>query len=93
MLHKRVLKKGGSCLVQTPFKKGEIYEDETIKSPKQREIHFGQFDHVRIYSKEGLKERLENVGFNVSLKHFNSDYDNLHGFNKDETVLICKKSN
>ncbi|WP_410053446.1 class I SAM-dependent methyltransferase [Carboxylicivirga litoralis] len=89
----RVLKKGGSCLIQTPFKKGEIYEDETIKSPKQREIQFGQFDHVRIYSIEGLIKRLENVGFNVSPKHFTSDYENLHGFNKDETVLICEKPN
>jgi SAM-dependent methyltransferase len=89
----RILRKGGNCVIQTPFKNGEIYEDETITSPKQREIHFGQFDHVRIYSEEGLKRRLENVGFIVNLKHFTSNYENLHGFNKVETVLICNKPN
>jgi len=89
----RVLRKSGNCLIQTPFKKGDIYEDDTIKSPNQREIHFGQFDHVRIYSIDGLKKRLENVGFKVNPKHFTSDYENLHGFKKDETVLICHKPN
>ena len=89
----RTLKKGGNCLIQTPFKKGDIYEDKTIKSPKEKEIHFGQFDHVRIYSIEGLKKRLENVGFNVSPKHFTSDYENFNGFSQDETVLICNKPN
>lgn len=87
----RVLKKGGHALIQTPFKKGEIYEDDTIVAPEQREIHFGQFDHVRIYSIEGLKERLENAGFKVTPRHFTPDRDNLHGFNTDETVLICER--
>jgi ubiquinone/menaquinone biosynthesis C-methylase UbiE len=87
----RVIKKGGYCLIQTPYKKGKIYEDASIISPEQREIHFGQFDHVRIYSIEGLKDRLENVGFKVNPKHFTSDFENLHGFIIDETVFICEK--
>lgn len=87
----RVLRRGGNCLIQTPFKQGEIYEDATIKSHEEREIHFGQFDHVRIYSIEGLKNRLENVGFKVTTKHFNSEFENLNGFSAEETVLICNK--
>ena len=89
----RVLRRGGNCLIQTPFKEGEIFEDSTIKSPKEREKYFGQFDHVRIYSIEGLKKRLENVGFKVTPKHFTSEYENLHGLSKNETVLICNKPN
>jgi ubiquinone/menaquinone biosynthesis C-methylase UbiE len=87
----RVLGRGGNCLVQTPFKEGEIFENSAIKSPKEREKYFGQFDHVRIYSIEGLKKRLEKVGFKVTPKHFTPECDNLHGFSENETVLICNK--
>lgn len=87
----RVIKKGGNCIVQTPLKDGDIYEDETITSPAQRELHFGQSDHVRIYSLEGLKSRLESVGFYVEPKHFVSEVGNLYGFNSHENVLICEK--
>lgn len=89
----RVLKKGGNCFIQTPFKEGEIFEDSSIRLPKERQKFFGQFDHVRIYSVEGLKKRLENVGFKVTPKYFTSNNDNLHGFSKNETVLICRKPN
>ncbi len=87
----RVLKKGGNCIIQTPFKEGEIFEDFSIKSDIEREKYFGQYDHVRIYSVEGLKNRLKNVGFTVEVKEFISDYENLHGYAQNETVLICSK--
>lgn len=89
----RVLKNGGKCLIQTPFKPGEIFEDYSITSPSEREKYFGQIDHVRIYSIEGLKKRLESVGFEVNIQHYTSKFENLHGFSKDETVLICEKPN
>lgn len=87
----RVLKRGGCCLVQTPFKIGEIYENSNITSPEDRQKHFGQFDHVRIYSVEGLKNRLESVNFVVEVKHFKTDYKNFHGFQTNETILFCHK--
>ncbi len=87
----RVLKKEGYCLVQTPFKDGEIYEDNSITSPEERELHFGQSDHVRIYSINGLKNRLENVGFKVEVRNFFENNHNIHGFNEKETLLICYK--
>lgn len=88
----RVLKKGGYCIVQTPSKDGEIIEDYSIISPEDRERHFGQPDHVRIYSIEGLKNRLESVGFQVEIRSFNEEYENICGFNDKETVLICYKA-
>jgi SAM-dependent methyltransferase len=87
----RVLKKGGTCLVQTPFKAGETFEDSSIKSKEEREKHFGQIDHVRIYAKAGLKARLEKAGFVVTQQDFSSETENLHGFSPSETVMICSK--
>lgn len=89
---RRVLKKKGICLVQTPFKEGEIYEDETIITPEQRKVHFGQSDHVRIYSVEGLKIRLQSIGFEVEVRNFGALPENTHGFKESETILICRKS-
>lgn len=63
----RVLRSGGCVFIQTPYKDGSIYEDRSIKSPKQRKLAFGQEDHVRIYSLNGLNERLKSVGFKTKI--------------------------
>ncbi|WP_353777975.1 methyltransferase domain-containing protein [Winogradskyella sp. 3972H.M.0a.05] len=87
----RILKPNGTCLIQTPFKEGDIYEDYSIISPEDRLKHFGQDDHVRVYSVEGLSQRLQAAGFNVNPLSFEEADDNLHGFANQETVLVCRK--
>ena len=84
----RVLKANGLCYIQTPFKDGPIYEDASITAPEEREIAFGQKDHVRVYSVSGLTQRLEQVGFNVDTHFF--EEDDTFGLKK-ETVIIAKK--
>ncbi|MFD2908000.1 class I SAM-dependent methyltransferase [Flavobacterium ardleyense] len=86
----RILKNGGKALIQTPFKDGEIYEDYSITDPEERKIHFGQEDHVRFYSIDGLKNRLENEGFNVEIRKFDKEEYYL-GLETNETILICHK--
>jgi predicted SAM-dependent methyltransferase len=86
----RTLKPTGTLLVQTPFKEGEIYEDYSITSEEERLKHFDQEDHVRIYSVEGLKNRLTQSGFEVTVKQF-EDEDTKHGLTKNEIVFILKK--
>lgn len=86
----RILKPSGKAIIQTPFKEGEIYENTTIKSPKDRLKHFGQDDHVRIYSVNGLKERLESIGFIVQINNY-FEKDIYHGFNENETILLISK--
>ena len=87
----RVLKKGGSCIIQTPFKDGKIYEDDSIKTAEDRLKYFGQEDHVRIYSVNGLKERLTNSGFEVKVNKFNEEQNNYNGLSEEESVLIARK--
>ncbi|SRR5690606_11769887 len=86
---KRVLNPFGTCIIQTPFKEGAIYEDFSKKTAQERLAAFGQEDHVRIYSVDGLKQRLKENGFqHVEVKTFPPDYR--FGF-MEETVLIARK--
>ena len=64
----RVLKPERIAILQVPISKTlkETFEDFSITTPKGREKHFGQKDHVRIHGKN-YKNRLESVGFKVDL--------------------------
>jgi SAM-dependent methyltransferase len=87
----RVLKKNGICLIQTPFRDGDIYENFSIHTPEQRKIHFGQEDHLRVYSATGLKDRLESAGFRVENREYNESPENINGYKIKETVLIAAR--
>lgn len=86
----RIMKPGAKALVQTPFKDGEIYENYSILTEEGRLKHFGQEDHVRIYSVSGLKERLESCGFLVELRT-NFNVQNKHNLDAKETILVLTK--
>jgi SAM-dependent methyltransferase len=87
----RVLKVTGKCYIQTPFKEGAIYEDLSLTLPEEREKYFGQKDHVRIYSVNGLVERLKNAGFHTEIQNFTDESGNIYGFRENETVVIASK--
>jgi SAM-dependent methyltransferase len=63
---RRVLKPEGFALCQSPqrYDLETTYEDASITDPKEREIHFLQDDHLRIYGRDFGKQ-LENSGFTV----------------------------
>lgn len=87
----RVLKPGGNLFLQTPFNEGEMIENSAITTGDERKKYFGQQDHVRIYSVEGLSERLKQTGFHVKVLQFNEQLNNRSGFSEKEIVLHCKK--
>jgi SAM-dependent methyltransferase len=87
----RVLKPSGTCIIQTPFKEGQIYEDLSIKTTEERKKHFDQEDHVRIYSVEGLSKRLSVAGFSVEPVWFSEKENNYLGFHQKETILFARK--
>lgn len=85
----RVLKPEGTCIIQTPFKAGDIYEDFSKTTEIERLEAFGQEDHVRIYSVEGLQKRLKESGFTtIEIETFPAN--ERYGF-MEETILIAKK--
>ncbi|MEY4926905.1 MAG: hypothetical protein RI894_1341, partial [Bacteroidota bacterium] len=89
----RMVRPGGVVLVQTPFKEGNIYENEAkIHTPADRLAHFEQEDHLRIYSVEGLANRLRESGFTVQIMTFDNEYEAVYkGLKSPEYVLWCEK--
>ena len=87
----RVLKTGGQAILQVPISSilPETFEDYKITDPKQREIVFGQFNHIRIYGQDYTK-RLEKSGFSVNQINISSEYVK-YGLNINEDLFICKK--
>jgi SAM-dependent methyltransferase len=63
---RRVLKPTGFALLQSPqrYDLATTYEDATITDPKEREIHFLQDDHLRIYGRD-YGSQLEKSGFTI----------------------------
>lgn len=70
----RILKPGGWGIMQVPIdaSRNETYEDWSITDPKEREKHFWQYDHVRLYGLNYPK-RLEEAGFKVDIIDFSKE--------------------
>ena len=71
----RVMKKGGWGILQVPMKNSleKTYEDFTITDPKEKQKHFGQYDHVRWYGMDYF-ERLQNVGFDTDINFYSRKF-------------------
>tara|TARA_B100000003_G_scaffold201266_1_gene209131 strand:- start:214 stop:975 length:762 start_codon:yes stop_codon:yes gene_type:complete len=88
----RVLGKNGKAILQVPisFKIEKTFEDFKVTSPKEREITFGQHDHVRIYGKDYVN-RLESCGFSVEISKFSADHE-YYGTDTLEPIFVAMKS-
>ena len=62
----RIMKPGGWGIFQVPIdtNRTSTYEDWSITTPEEREKHFWQYDHVRLYG-TNYPNRLEEAGFTV----------------------------
>ena len=63
----RILKPGGWGILMVPINLVNtiVDEDPTIKDAAERWRRFGQFDHIRLYSKQGFVQRVKETGFLV----------------------------
>lgn len=92
----RILKPGGRGIVMVPvdLSLNEIYENPQIITEADRWKHFGQFDHVRLYSKAGFVQRLESVGFRVEQlghSHFGQDKFQNAGIHPRSVLYVVHK--
>jgi SAM-dependent methyltransferase len=92
----RILKPGGWAIFQVPIdvKREETYEDYSITDPWEREKHFWQKDHVRLYGLDYGK-RLESVGFKVEendfIKEIGEDLSIRYALPLGELLFVCHK--
>ena len=92
----RIMKSGGWGVFQVPIdtSRTETYEDASITSPEEREKHFWQYDHVRLYGLD-YPGKLEAAGFEVEVYDYHKDlpkeqYEK-YRFHADELLYIVKK--
>lgn len=94
----RVLKPGGWAILQVPIslRLARTFENAALTTPGEREMAFGQSDHVRIYAGD-YAERLQRAGFAVEKffwtregAEFGVD-GNRYGLNPDECVHVARK--
>ena len=92
----RVMKKGGWGILQVPMKNSleKTYEDFTITDPKERQKHFGQYDHVRWYGMDYF-DRLKAVGFIAEANFYSQKFSDADikkfGLNRNEILPIVRK--
>jgi SAM-dependent methyltransferase len=88
----RILREGGVLIATIPVVEGwdETYEVPDIVGPKDRELHFGQWDHVRYYGPD-FRDRVRSAGF--SLQEFVGSGDDCvrYGLLAGERVFIGRR--
>ncbi len=92
----RVMKPGGWAIMQVPqdMSLDTTYEDPSITSPEDREKHFWQKDHVRLFGRD-YPSWLEKANFKVDQfdpkVNFNNELISKFRLLKDEILYIAKK--
>jgi len=89
---RRVLAPGGWCIVMVPLDlaRSATYEDPSITEPAERERHFWQHDHVRVYARD-IEHRLRAAGFEVDVWEPPERWREPYGLLAADLVLCCRK--
>jgi SAM-dependent methyltransferase len=94
----RVMKKGGWGIFQVPIdtNREETFDDPSITDPKEREKHYWQSDHLRLFGKDYGK-KLSAAGFEVIEDPFVNLLDpeliDRYALPKGEIIYLCQKLN
>lgn len=89
----RILTKDGALLASFPLVEGwdKTYENDAITAPHDRDVHFGQHDHVRFYGKD-VRDRFRAAGF-THVEEFTAEGPDVitYGLQRGEKLFICRK--
>lgn len=92
----RIMKPGGWGIFQVPIdvNRYDTYEDKTITDPRDREIHYWQKDHVRLFGLD-YADKLRAVGFDVTEDDFAAQLPpeeaDRFRVSPHETIYFCRK--
>jgi SAM-dependent methyltransferase len=92
----RILKPGGWGILMVPVIPAaeKVDEDPDLKDEAERWRRFGQYDHIRLYSKKGLLERIAAAGFRT--RQYGQDYFGAesfwrHGLSPKSVLYVVEK--
>ncbi|HWK20795.1 MAG TPA: methyltransferase domain-containing protein [Microbacteriaceae bacterium] len=89
----RILLPGGILYAATPIIEGweHTYENPSIKSPDERELHFAQVDHVRYYGRD-FRDRVLEAGFELVQEITGTPEECVElGLLRGETVFVYRR--
>jgi SAM-dependent methyltransferase len=89
----RILKPGGTLVVMIPIVEGwdHTYENPAIVKSVDRDVHFGQWDHVRYYGRD-VRDRLKQAGFTLE-EYVASGADCVkYGLLRGERIFLAHKA-
>lgn len=93
----RVMKPGGWGIMQVPqdMSREVTYEDPSIVTPEDRELHYWQYDHVRLFGRD-YPDWLRKAGFQVDeyipTNHFDAATIERYRLQKGEILYIVRKN-
>jgi len=87
---RRIIKPGGLALIMIPMVDGweTTYENPAIVAPKDRELHFGQADHVRFYGRD-VASRIVDAGFELVQFQASEPDISRYGLSRGETLFVA----
>ena len=88
-----MLSETGRLIASSPIVEGwdHTYEIGSITDPVERELHFGQSDHVRYYGRD-FRQRLRSAGFN-EVEEVTAEGQEVvkYALLPGEKVFLCRK--
>ena len=85
------LRPNGTLLAMVPIAEGTgTFEDPSIVSRKDRELHYEQHDHVRYYGSDFVT-RLQSAGFKVDRFYADNTLIPRLGLIRGECVFACQR--
>ena len=92
----RILRPGGKGVLMVPLVLtiDNIDEDPSVTDESERWRRFGQFDHVRLYSRNGFLERVRDAGFGIhqyNSSSFGPGVFNRNGITEKSVLYVVEK--
>jgi SAM-dependent methyltransferase len=88
----RILRPGGLVIIMTPVIEGwaETYENATVETTSERELHFGQYDHVRYFGSD-IRQRIRAAHFELDEYRAVEPHVSRYGLMRGEAVFIARR--
>ena len=90
----RILSDSGRLICSVPLIEGweKTYENDTVVTELERELHFDQNDHIRYYGRD-FRDRLRAAGF-CGIEEITAEGEDVvqYGLQRGEKFFICSKA-